>query len=67
MIGKSVPVVLSYLVLCQLFETAVICMQFLQTVVDRLSEWLEDTLAQSSFDDVLCRNAQKHSVLSLFS
>lgn len=55
--GKSLPVVLLYLVFCQLFQAAVICTQFLQTVVDWLSEGLQDTLAQSSLYDVLCRSA----------
>lgn len=56
--GKSLLVVLSYLVFCQLFQAAVICTQFLQTMVDWLSEWLQDTLAQSSLYDVLCRSAR---------
>lgn len=49
-------VFLSYLILSQLFQVAVICMQFLQTLVNWLSEWLQDALTQSSFYDVLCTN-----------
>lgn len=50
-------VVLSYLFFCQLFQAAVICTQYLQTMVDWLSEGLQDTLAQSSLNYVLCRSA----------
>lgn len=55
--GKSLPVVLSYLIFSQLFQAAIICTQFLQTMVDWLSEGLQDTLAQSSLCDVLCKSA----------
>jgi len=43
-----------YLVLGQLFQAAVVGVQFLQTLVNWLPQWLQYALTQSSFYDALC-------------
>lgn len=64
--GGRGSVVHSYLVVSQLLQAAVLCVQLLQTLVNWLSERLQDTLTQSSLYDALCRNTNASGEMRYF-